>query len=265
VHVQIEDPESALQELPLSYEHDRNSDVLDFSTASLHTFRLWNIFTMFDANLGYWVKPRSTTWFSRFLLEEYGQERWITMFRMTKPAVLALSDLPGPHVKKQDTKYRLAIPVLMRVALTLFKLTQGASLLVCSEMFAVGKSTCSAILRGTVRAINNVLRHEISWPTRERLQQTRLDFQELCGLPAVAGAIDGTHINISRPKYGAEDYYYFKSGGYPLNCQAVVDSKKRFLDLYLGMLDPQMMLESFAGLHYTVWVCQGNCRMHEIV
>lgn len=31
------------------------------------------------------------------------------------------------------------------------------------------------------------------------------------------------------------DYFYFKSGGYSLNCQAVVDSDKRFLDLYLGM------------------------------
>jgi hypothetical protein len=103
-------------------------------------------------------------------------------------------------------------------------------------MFAIGKSTCSAILRGTVWVVNDVLRHEICWPRGEKLQGTQQDFQQLCGLPAVAGAIDGTHINISRPKNGAEDYYYFKSGGYSLNCQAVVDSKKRFLDLYLGML-----------------------------
>jgi hypothetical protein len=156
------------------------------------------------------------------------------MFRMTKPAVFALSDLLKPHVQKQDTKYHLAIPVLVRIAVTLFKLTHGASLFVCSEMFVVGKSTCSAILRQTVRAINDCLRHEINWPTEERLQEVQRDFQQLCGLPTVAGAIDGTHINISKPRYGAEDYYYFKSGGYSLNCQAVVDSNKRFLDLYLG-------------------------------
>jgi hypothetical protein len=48
------------------------------------------------------------------------------------------------------------------VALTLFKLTEGVSLLVCSEMFVVGKITCSAILRGTVRAIKKVPQHEIS-------------------------------------------------------------------------------------------------------
>jgi hypothetical protein len=205
------------------------------AVALLYNFRLCTMFNLLDDDLGFWVKPRSTTWFCRFLLSQYGEERWIQMFRMTKPAMFALSDLLKPHVEKQDTKYRLAIPVLVRVAVTLFKLTHGASLLVYSEMFAVGKSTCSAILRETVWAINDCLRHEIKWPSGERLQQTQQDFQQLCGLPAVVGAIDGTHINISKPRHGAKDYYYFKSGGYTLNCQAMVDSNKRFLDLYLGM------------------------------
>jgi hypothetical protein len=92
------------------------------------------------------------------------------MFRMTKLIVSALSDLLKPHIQKQDTKYRLAIPILVRVVVTLFKLTQDASLFVCSEMFVVGKSTCSTILRGTDHAINDCLWHEIKWPTKEKLQ-----------------------------------------------------------------------------------------------
>jgi hypothetical protein len=51
----------------------------------------------------------------------------------------------------------------------------------------------------------------------------------------MVGAIDGMHTSISKPRYGAEDYYYFKLGDYPLNFQAMVDSNKRFLDLYLAM------------------------------
>jgi hypothetical protein len=50
------------------------------------------------------------------------------------------------------------------------------------------------------------------------------------------GAIGKKHINISKPRYRAEDYYYFKSKGYTLNCQAVIDNNKQFLDLYLGIL-----------------------------
>jgi hypothetical protein len=98
---------------------------------------------------------------------------------------------------------------------------------------AVGKNTISMILREVVHVINEALRHEISWPTGKRLLETQGDFQRLCGLPVVVGATDGTHVAISKPRYGPVDYFYFKSGGYILKCQ-VVDSKKRFLDLYLG-------------------------------
>lgn len=39
--------------------------------ATLHHFRLCIAFNFLDEELGFWVKPRSTTWFSRFLLEQY--------------------------------------------------------------------------------------------------------------------------------------------------------------------------------------------------
>lgn len=138
-------------------------------------------------------------------------------------------------MEKEKTRYRLAIPVLIRVACTLFKLAHGANMTVCSEMFAIGRSTVSMVLREVVNAINDTLRHQVMWPSGQRLRETEAKNFQLCGLPGVVGAIDGTHVAISKPQVGAADYYYFKSGGYTLNCQAVVDSEKRFLDLYLGM------------------------------
>ena len=210
-------------------------DPLRIMSTAVENFHLCTSFNLFSDDLGYWVKPRSTTWFSRFLLSEYDDRRWIQMFRMTKHAVFALADLLAPHVQKKDTKYRLAILVVVRVACCLFKLTHGASLFICSELFAVGKSTVSSMLRDVVHAINESLRHELSWPTGDHLHQTQQKFFNLCGLPAVVGAIDGTHVPIAKPQNVPTDYFYFKSGGYTLNCQAVVDSDKCFLDLYLGM------------------------------
>ena len=93
----------------------------------------------------------------------------------------------------------------------------------------------SNIVHDTCRAINIDLRYEISWPTGNRLFQVQNDFKVLCGLPAVSGVIDGTHIHISKPRVGPKDYFYFKINGYTLNCEAVVDSKKVFLYLFLGM------------------------------
>jgi len=51
----------------------------------------------------------------------------------------------------------------------------------------------------------------------------------------VARVVDGTQIPISKPKVGTSHYYYFKLGGYTMNCQVVVDNSKQFLDLYIGM------------------------------
>lgn len=211
------------------------TDTLAMMTRTLHNCRFCNTLTFFDDELKFWVEPRSTIWFSRFLLEQYDGRRWMTMFRMTKPSIFALAKLLKPHISKKNTKYRLAVSVLIHVACTLFKLTHGANLTICSEMFAIGRSTMSKILREVVNAINDTMRHEISWPTGDRLQETQEKFQNLCYLPAVVGAIDGMHVSISKPEFGAVYYFYFKSGGYTINCQAVVDSEKRFLDLYVGM------------------------------
>ena len=63
----------------------------------------------------------------------------------------------------------------------------------------------------------------------------QVEFRELCSLPTIVGAIDCTHIHIAKLAIGPEDYFYFKSGGYNLNCKAIVDSQKQFIDLYLDM------------------------------
>ena len=252
----IENPFQSTMEAPPESSFD-----IEFVTCpALHNFRLCSVFSLLEEDLGYWVKPRSTAWFSPFLLNQYDDERWISMFRMTKQAVHTLAELLKPAMQKRDTKYRLAIPVLVRVACTLFKLTHGCSLFICSEMFAMGRSTISLVLRDVVQAINVTLRSEISWPTGERIVKVEAAFQELCGLLGVLGAIDGTHVTISKLRFGSADYFYFKSGGYTLNCQAVVDSNKRFLDLFLGMPgstnDSRMLHRSSLydkGMHGTLW------------
>ena len=121
------------------------------------------------------------------------------------------------------------------MACTLFKLTHGASLFVCSKMFAVGKSTVSLILRDVVFAINEALWHKIALASGDRLWKIQAKFFDLCKLPTIIGAIERTHVLICKPCVGAADYFYSKSRGYIIKCQGVVDSEKRFLDLYLGM------------------------------
>jgi len=177
---------------------------------------------------------------------------------MTKNSVFSLAELLKPAIQKKNTKYRLSIPVLIRVACTLFKLTHGANLTVCSETFAVGRSTVCKMMREGVHAINDSLKHEVSWPSPHKIRESQTKFVEMCSLPAVIGAIDGMQISIAKPDYCPADYYYFKLGGYSMNSQAVVDADKRFIDLYIGMPgstnDSRMLRQS--TLHYLA--SQGN-------
>lgn len=107
------------------------------------------------------MKPKSTTWFSRFLLHKYDDERWIEMFCFTKKEVFHLATLLAPVIRKQDTKYRFAVLVIVCLDCTLFKLSHGASFLIYSEMFAMGRSIVSMMLWEFVHVVNVTLRNEI--------------------------------------------------------------------------------------------------------
>ena len=61
---------------------------------TLHHFRLYNALSILDGDLGFGMKPRSTTWFSRFLIQQYDDARWVRMFQFT---IFTLSDLLKSH------------------------------------------------------------------------------------------------------------------------------------------------------------------------
>jgi hypothetical protein len=205
------------------------------STAALHDYRLRCGLLCQNDELRYWVKPRSTTWFNEFLVYEYDDRRWIEQFRMSKANIADMCNKLKPLIEKQNTKYRLAVPVEIRVCCTIYKLAQGANINQCSELFAIGKSTVGKVLREVVQAITTVYKYLIQWPSGHRLQTVMHEFQDWCGLPSIHGAIDYTHIEISRPAEFPEDYYYYKTSRYSLVAQAVVDAKKRFTDIFVGL------------------------------
>lgn len=186
-------------------------------------------------DLEWWVLPRSTTWFSSFVMFEFDDEQWMRHFRMTKQSELSLAAILRPHIEKLDTNYRPAIPIMVKACCVLYKLTQGASLMMCEDSFDVGKSTVCEMLRDVVKAINVELRHKIEWPNGNHLLAVMEEFRTFCSLPGVVGAIDGTHFKIRKPPVSPEDYYYFKSSGFTIQCQVVVDRHRRFLDVSFGM------------------------------
>jgi hypothetical protein len=205
------------------------------STAALYDYRICAGLICFDDELRFWMKPRCTVWFSEFLMSLYDDSRWIEIFRMDKGTVAEMCYRLRAPIEKQNTRYRLAIPVEVRVCCCLYKLAHGATFLSCNEKFAIGRSTLSLVIREVVQAINSVYRNAIRWPRGPEMRQTMYDFKSWCGMPSVQGAIDCTHIAISKPPAFPEDYWYFKTRAYSMVAQAVVDSKKIFTNVYVGL------------------------------
>jgi hypothetical protein len=104
-----------------------------------------------------------------------------------------------------------------------------------SKFFAISESTVSKLLREVVYAINEQFKSKIQWPDREQALMNMAEFKEYCDLPGVVGAIDGTHFSISKLAHFAEDFFYFKTNGYSLVCQVVVNKRKEFLDVFVGL------------------------------
>ena len=59
--------------------------------------------------------------------------------------------------------------------------------------------------------------------------RVELEFQKRRGIPGVVGAIDGTLIDIQRPK--GYDGFYNRNGDPSLNIQSVVDANSYFMSI----------------------------------
>jgi hypothetical protein len=132
--------------------------------------------------------------------------------------------------------YRFAILIEVKVACAIHKLSYGSNMLTCNELFAIDTSTMGLVIREVVKDMNIMFKSLIAWPMGPKMGDVMLKFKELCGLPNMQGAIDNTHISIFKPKLDfAEDYYFHEIGGYLVVAQ-VVDARKKFIDIYVGLL-----------------------------
>ena len=216
----------------------------------LHDFKLAHARYILDDELGFWVLLQSTAWFSQFFLHEYNDDRWVLNFRFTKAAAIGIAGVLASYCERQDTRYRKAVPVRVRVASALYKLAQGASLLICLEQFAIGISMLSRTLQDIVHTINAHFHHEIQFPKENHLKNIMCNFEELCCLPAVVGVIDGTHIYIQKPYIGPKATFISRAVDIASKCRLLWTVRNIFWMWLLACLGAYMTPECFAAQHF---------------
>ncbi|KAF7642334.1 hypothetical protein LDENG_00259930 [Lucifuga dentata] len=145
-----------------------------------------------------------------------------------------LCDILRPKLTQQDTRYRQAVRVELRVTICLWRLATNVELRSLSHLFGVGLSSACVFTQEVVAAINDTLKPQyLHTPSAAEIEEIVRGSRDRWGFPQCAGAVDGTHICILAPPHNPADYYNRK-GFYSVILQGVVDHNMKFWDVNIG-------------------------------
>uniref|UniRef100_A0A1A8L9Q0 DDE Tnp4 domain-containing protein n=2 Tax=Nothobranchius pienaari TaxID=704102 RepID=A0A1A8L9Q0_9TELE len=183
----------------------------------------------------HWMKVRSKDWWERIVLLEFTDQEWKQNFRMSRASFMKLCSLMESYMAPEDVTVRAAVPVIMRIAVVLYKLGSCAEYRVVANQFGISKSSitkfvymfCKGMVQGPIKQL-------IRAPTEEEAKEIARRFEASHHIPQIMGLIDGTHIPILPPSDGYKDFVNRK--GWPSYVlQAVVDDKFRFWNISCKM------------------------------
>ena len=144
-----------------------------------------------------------------------------------------MGQVPG-LVKPHEGRGRPPVPLEKQLLVTLRYLCTPETYSSLSEKFDLSQSTCSDIVKRVCLAFCQVQRNIIVWPSQgEHVWRVQREFQEVCGLYGILGAIDGCHIPI-KPPADDEQSYFNRKQRHSVVLQGICDSSGKFTDVYAG-------------------------------
>ncbi|KAM6471782.1 uncharacterized protein PHA67_002021 [Liasis olivaceus] len=177
-----------------------------------------------------WVYPISTNWWKDLLTGEWGDEKWLENFRMTKKTLFDIADLLRPTLQRQLTVMRQPISVEKRVAIAVWWLATMASYREVAHHFGVGRSTVGAIVLEVCFAIEHVLLKDVI--CLGEYQKIMDGFGQM-GFPHCVGAIDDCRVPICAPTGQGYEYTSHKEM-LSFFLQGTVDHSGRFTNIEVG-------------------------------
>jgi len=158
-------------------------------------------------------------------------------FRLTRSTFewLCCEIIPLLRRNSNESDNIIGLAWEQKIGASLWFLATGECFRSIGNRFGMGISTFSYALRDFIHVIiENFLAEKIIFPSTEsEINRIENGFKKLGKIPNVIGAIDGSHISIKAPHLFPVDYFNRK-GFYSIVLQAVVDHKKRFLDICVG-------------------------------
>ena len=139
------------------------------------------VFIYFYRNI--WAQPRCHAWWQH-VCDNWTERDWLLNFRMRRTTFHILCDSLHPKLTRQDTTYRQAVPVELRVAICLWRLATNLELRSLSHLFGVGLSSACMFTQQVVAAINDTLKPEyLHTPSAAEFEEIVKGFNNRWGFP----------------------------------------------------------------------------------
>ena len=179
-------------------------------------------------------------------LDAYNDAEIIARYRLSRELIIALYDLIGPNIEPQ-TERSHAIPGMMQLFCCLRYYACGSFQRVVGDGIGIERSTVSRIVSRVTIQLCNVKNMFIQFPhTQNDIVRSKQEFYEIAQFPNIIGAIDGTLINIVRPRRD-EHLFVNRKGKHSLNVLAVCDAHAKFT--YVVAKYPGSVNDAFIWRH----------------
>nr|XP_020505870.1 putative nuclease HARBI1 [Labrus bergylta] len=194
-----------------------------------------------------WTTTASTDWWERTVMTEFEPSDWLDKFRMSRQTFFYLCEKLKPRLARQDTSFRLALPVEKRVAVALWRLASNVEYRTISTLFGVGKSTVCRCVRDMCHAIVALLSSlYLRPPCEQELEDSAELFLSNWGFPHCVAAVSTLHTAIITPSNNASDYAN-PAGWLSVMSQVAVNGRGQFWDVcasFPGGTDPTDILQN---------------------
>ncbi|XP_061552402.1 putative nuclease HARBI1 isoform X1 [Phycodurus eques] len=193
-----------------------------------------------------WTTVPSTDWWERVVMTEFQPSDWLDKFRMSRETFFYLCEKLRSRLTRQDTSFRLALPVEKRVAVALWRLASNVEYRTISALFGVGKSTVCKCVRDMCHSIVALLRPDyLRTPAEPELEESARLFLSQWGFPHCVAAVATLHTAIITPSSNASDYIN-PAGWLSVLSQVTVNGRGQIWDMcacFPGGIEPAEILQ----------------------
>ena len=224
-HVHSETEQCSLQQMPFSSGVRPSRHLFQLGATllctSLRKERRWWAIHDSAADQGGLMERERALWHrihEQYRLDGRGDagdfldRNYLNTFRVDYATWTFLLRVLEPFFAKKSTSFRQPITAGKRLGIVLYYLAHGTTFDMLGTIFHVGSSTAFTIVHEWVSIMKRVLvRLSIKFPTGPELQTVMAGFEAKHGLPLCAGALDGTFINMQKPRLWGDSYWCYKN------------------------------------------------------